>query len=74
MEQLHAHHQGVHASHAFALQVGEVVARSVTVAAGKQNVGLLHPSQRDNGNYAARGTHYATRGRHNVSRGLHNFR
>ena len=31
---------------------------------------LLHPFQRDNGNYAARGTHYAARGLHCAARGL----
>ena len=35
-----------------------------------ETVGLLHPSQRDNGNYAARGTHYAARGLHCAARGL----
>ena len=31
---------------------------------------LLHPFQRDNRNYAARGTHYAARGLHCAARGL----
>ena len=34
------------------------------------NVGLLHPFQRDNGNYAARRTHYAPRGLHYAARGM----
>ena len=37
---------------------------------GDTNGRLLHPCQRDNGNYAPRRTHYAARGLHYAARGL----